>query len=485
MGLFRALNLLQAVEGQTVLGAELETILSSSLPQKAEFGAMLSTRHMSRRMAVNSITMTAINASSNAIQIVFEQTTELNAEPIKEIAKSLAAMTIASTTLASINAITGNAAGFKYFKESAHYETNILNTLATLIGHDPANYASLSVFILDPTPFGLIVINTKAMNALVASPSAMAIVTANSAPMQDIATDTNAMTITANSDISMHLIAQSPTALAEVTNDARIIVVSIPSALIILGSYHSAWQGILDSSTILDDNIYYLLINLNGLSSSNFADVDAIFADNAASSIVAQSHPSIQAIVAEANKTKYPGTTGAMDKLISSANLATILGSASAVEHIAEDEAIMTLLIQNSSAFSILLTSSAAKSAIFASTSLMSIMLASGSDSLTAVSALAVSKVVANDTVIGTFQSLGVSGKMILLTGVLGSIVATATNCSFDGDNEPVFTIGLTGTSLSSGPKAINKPYTNALWDIAAIAATAAATITFTYVDFN
>jgi hypothetical protein len=483
MGALSSLNALQAVEADN--GTDLQAWLSASASNRADFGALVNLRHIARRMAVNSITMTAINASSNAIQIVFEQTTELNAEPIKEIAKSLSAMTIASTTLASINAITGNAAGFKHFKESAHYEANILNTLATLIGHDPANYASLSAFILDPTPFGLIVINTKAMNALVASPSAMAIVTANSAPMQDIATDNSAMTITANSDMSMHLIAQSPTALAEVTNDARIIVVSIPSALIILGSYHDAWQGILDSSTILDDNIYYLLINLNGLSSSNFGDVDAIFADNAASSIVAQSHPSIQAIVAEANKTKYPGTTGAMDKLISSGNLATVLGSASAVEHIAEDEAIMTLLIQNSSAFSILLTSSAAKSAIFASTSLMSIMLAPGSDSLAAVSALAVSKTVSNDTVIGTYQSLGVPEKVIILTGVLGSIVATETNCSFGGDNEPVFTIGLTGTSLSSGPKAINKPYTNAVLDVNAIAATAAAALTFTFVDFT
>jgi hypothetical protein len=485
MGLFGAINLLQSIEAGTTDGAALQIILAGSASKRADIAALVNTRHVARRVSANPITIAAFGASPLALQILFEQTTPRNYSPIEAIAKVDSAMLLTSMSLGSLNAITANATAFKYFSESQYYETYILNTLATLVGFDPSNYASLAVFLLDPTPFGQVVLSTKGMTALVASASAMTVVTSNSVPMQDIATDTNAMTITANSDTSMHLIAQSPTALAEVTPAARAIVVSIPSALIILSSYHDAWQTVLDGSTTLDDNIYPLLLNLNGLASSDFANVDAIFANAAASATIANSHPSIQAIVAEANKTKYPGTDGVMDKIIGSANLGTLLGSAEAVAHIALDEPIMTTLIGNVAAFPILLESSDAKSAIFSNSTLVGIMLTAGSTSLATVQGLAVSKTVANDTIIGTFQSLGVPEKVIILTGVLGSIVATPTNCSFDGDNEPVFTIGLTGTSLSSGPKDINKPYTNAVLDVNAIAATAAAALTFTFVDFT
>jgi hypothetical protein len=483
MSIFKAINLLQSVEADN--GTDLQSVLASSASKRGEFSALLNTRHVARRIAANPITMTAINASPLALQIVFEQTMPLNYSPVEEVSKVDSAMLITSTSLASLNAITGNVTSFKYFSESDYYETYILNTLATLIGHDPASYASLSVFILDPTPFGLIVLSTKAMTALVASTSAMAIVTANQAPMQDIATDTNAMTTTANSDMSMHLISQSAVALAEVTDDARAIVVSIPSALIILSSYHTAWQNILDGSTTLNINIYPLLLNLNGLASSDFADVDAIFADATASVTVANSHPSIQAIVAEANKTKYPGNTGAMDKIIASDNLGTFLGSASAVSHIALDETIMNTLIGNESAFPILLGSSAAKSAIFSNETLVANMLTAGSTSLAAVSSLAVSKTMQNEVIIGSYVSMGIPGNIIILTGVLGSIVATATTGTIKGDAGIVDTFSFTGTSATSGAIPVNKAYTNAQWDLNAIAATAAAALTITYVDFN
>jgi hypothetical protein len=485
MGAFRSLNLLQGVEGQSVLGIDLESILSASPAQEAEFGALLRLRHIARRMAGNQITMAAINSSQKAIKIVFENTTELNAEPIKEIAKSLSAMTISSTTLESLNAITGNAVGFKHYSESEHYETVVLNTLATLIGDDPSNYASLSVFILNPTPFGLIVQSTKAMTALVSSPSAMAIVTANSAPMQDVASNIPAMTIMTNSEISMHLISQSQTALDEVTDAARTVVVSNPIALGIISSYNSAWTFILSSSVTLDDNIYPLLINLNGLDPSIYPDVETIFSDNSASEIVALNKPSMMAIISESNKTKYPGTDGAFDKIIESDNLETILNSSIAISEITSNESIMNILISNTTSFPILLTSSSAKATIFSSTTLMATMMTTGSDSLAVVQGLSQSATVVNDASIGTFKTVGVSGNIIILTGVMGSIVATTLANTFQGDTQSAAIFNIPGTSLSSGPIDINLPFTNAVWDINSIAATAAGNVTITYADFN
>jgi hypothetical protein len=487
MGLFRALNLLQGVEAQTTLGPALEAILSASTAQESEFGALLSTRHMARRMAGNPVTMSAINASDTAIELVFTNTSLYNSEPVKEVAKNSAAMANTSITLASLNAVTANDTAFGYFSVSEFYEDNILNILSTLIGDPVGTHASLAAMVANTTAMNAITLNTGAVKALAASTLAMTQVVLVGPAVADLAGNTAAITIIANSAIAVAIVGASTLAIDNLTSEARTIVTSVPSALAILGANHTGWQYILDTSTILDDNIYGLMIAFGGLNPATFADSASIFADATATAAVAGSHPATMAIITEEVDVNgdYVGVTSALELIIASDNLDTFLQSSVAMEHITPSVSIMTTLIGNAVAFPILLTSTAAKAAIFASTTLSTAMLTTGSDSLATVQGLAVSATVANDTVIGTFQTLGISGNIIILTGVLGSIVATETNCSFDGDNEPVFTIGLTGTSLSSGPKDINKPYTNAIWDIAAIAATAAATITFTYADFN
>ena len=476
MGLFRGLNLLQAVEAQTTLGSELESILVASPAQEAEFGALLSTRHTARRMAGNAITMAAITSSDSAIRVVFENTSEYNFRPIEEIAKNAAAMLSTSSIEASLNAVVDNAVAWRYFSTSSYYEQNIINTLATIIGDDPSVYTSLSSLILDPTAMLEISLSSRAMKALVASVPAMTIVTANSAPMANIAANENAMVIVANSDTSMHLIAMSPTALAEVTDDARTIVVSIPSAVKILGSHEAAWATILATSTTLASNIYNLLVVFGELDTTTFETVSDIFADTTASFAIANSKPAMMAVLLE------PTTLNIM---IASDNLGTVLGSLVAITEIASSEATMNTLIADSVGFPILLTSSDAKAAIFASPTLVSTMMTSGSSSLATVQGLAQSATVTNDALIGTFKPVGVAGNIIILTGVMGSIVATTLNNTFKGDTQAPFTIGLPGTSLSSGPLDINLPFTNAVWDIASIAATAAGNVTITYVDFN
>jgi hypothetical protein len=485
MGLFRALNLLQAVEGQYTLGAELETILSSSLGREAEFGAMLGIRHMARRMAGNTVTMAAITSSDTAIKVVFEQTTQYNYRPIQEVSLDQAAMISTSTILNSLIAVVDNDVAWGYFSVSPYYEQNIVNILTTLIGLDPANYANITSLILDPSAMLDITLSNRAMKALVASSPAMAVVTQNSAAMANIAASNDAVLITANSDASMHLVAQSAIALAEVTPTARGLVLTVASAVIILGSYESAWDSIMSSSNQLSANIYGLLIVFGALDSTIFANVADIFSDTAASFAVANSKPAMMSILYEAEDATTAGITSVLDVMIASDNLGTVLGSLVAITEIASDVPTMNALIANATAFPILLTSSDAKAAIFASPTLIATMMTSGSDSLAAVQGLAASATVVNDAAIGTFKTVGVAGNIIILTGVMGSIVATTLNNTFRGDTQSDFTIGLPGTSLSSGPVDINLPFTNAVWDIASIAATAAGNVTITYVDFN
>jgi hypothetical protein len=325
MGLFRGLNLLQGVENQTTLAPALESVLSGSPGQSAEFAAMLSTRHMARRMAGNSITMTAINASEKAIEIVFENTTELNAEPIKEIAKNSIAMLNTSQVLSSLNKVLDNDVAFSHYSASSFYEGNIVNTLATLIGRTPADYANISALILDSAAMGEISTSTRAMKAVVKSSPAMTVITTNSLPMIDIAANSAAMSIVANSSLSMHLIAQSQTALDEVTEAARALVAAVPSAILILGSYDDAWDYIMHTSTTLATNIYGLLIIFSEVDYTLHTSVTQIFNSSVASLKIANSRPAMVAVMHE------PTTLATM---IVSPNLEAIFTSSVAIKEI-------------------------------------------------------------------------------------------------------------------------------------------------------
>jgi hypothetical protein len=476
MGLFRALNLLQAIENQGVLGAALETALNNSVGQEAEFGAMLSTRHMSRRMAGNPITMAAINSSNAAINLVFTNTSEYNFRPIEEIAKNQAAIEATALILLSIQAAVNNATAWSYFRASSYYEDNAINIVSTLIARDPADFTTKLELVEDSPAMSAISVDTGAMRALVASPDLMTLVAQNRPAIVDIMSNAGATTIVANDDASVHLFAQSTIAIDELTDQARAIVLSIPSALFIVGSYPVSWQTILDTSTTLATNIHSLLIAFGGLDSEVFQTVADIFADNAASTTIANSRPAMMAVIAEPT---------AFSTLVASNNLGAVLGSSVAMAEITGNTAAMNTLIGNSDAFPTLLASSAAKAAIFSTPALFTTMMTPASTSLATVQGSALSATVVNNASIGTFKSVGVAGNIIILTGVMGSIVATTLENKFRGTGQAEFAIGLPGTSLSSGPKDINLPFTDAEWDITSIAATAAGNVTITYVDFN
>jgi hypothetical protein len=344
MSTFGALNTLQAVEANN--GTDLQVVLAGSASKAAEFAALLNTRHMARRMAVNNITMTAINASEKAIEIVFEQTTELNAEPIKEIAKSSSAMLNTSQVLTSLTKVIDNDFAFGYYSASAFYETNILNTLTTIIGRDPANYANISELILDAAAMGEISTNIRAMKAVVMSSPAMTVVTSNSLPMIDLASNTNAMTIVANSDLSMRLIGQSQTALDEITDEARALVVGVPSAVIILGSYDDAWDFIMHTSTTLSTNIYALLIIFTEVDPVAHTSVTQIFNSSVASLKIANSRPAMTAAIHE------PTTLGIM---VNSPNLEIIFAATLAVNEISLHTESLAAISANEDAWNLFL----------------------------------------------------------------------------------------------------------------------------------
>jgi hypothetical protein len=479
MGVMRALNLLQGLEGQSVSSAELESKLTTGdgfLALSAEFGAMLRTRHMSRRVAGNTITMAAITGSLEAIKIVYENTSVYNYRPIEQIVKDQSAVSTTSVVLGALNAISDNSIAWSYFSNSAYYEQNIINVLTTLTGRNPASYATLSALILDSAAMYDISISARAMRALVASVPAMTIVTANTGPMVDIMANDAAALIVANSDSSMRLVAGSQTALDEVTDNARVIITGVPSALTILANNEDAWDHLMSTSTSLPSNIYTLLINFGNLDVDTFATVQDIFTDTVASLAIANSKPAMMSILYEPI---------ALGKMIASDNIESFIGSLVAITEIATSESTMTTLINNITTFPMLLSSATAKAAIIASTNLFDTMMTTGSDSLATVEDLAVSVTVTNNASIGTFKSVGVTGDIIVLTGVMGGAATTTLENTFKGTTQAEVEFNLTGTSASTGPTDIMLPFTNAKWDVNSVAVTPAANVILSYVDFN
>jgi hypothetical protein len=494
MGLFRGLNLLQSVEAGTTLGTgtgSLQEILENSAAQTAEFGALLSTRHMARRMAGNAITMTAITSSIDAINVVFQQTTVYNFRPVQEIASNQTAMGLVANNKEAMGAVVDNAVAWNYFISSDYYEDNLVAAISSLLDLTSSDYANVTELVSDGSAMFAIKSSIQGMKALVASTPAMAIVVNLQPTMEAIAGNSDAMTIVASNDAAMKLIANSTVALGEITDLARQIVIGIPSAVIILGNHNDtggAWDHILGTSTTLHLTIYPLLLLFGGIDGDAIGSVDAIFADVGASLAIANSKPAMMAIIYEAeNKDGAFSGDSAFSKILTSANLGTVLGSVVAIEELVQSTVAMGLLMQDNTAFPILLTSAAAKAAIFASTDLKAAMMAEGSNSLATILGLGATYVgPTNNKVYGTYQTYGLAGNWIILTGRLGSIVATLTNVKIsNGDGSDEVIHGVPGVALTSVYPTINGAFTDPQISVNAISALAAGTFTSTVVDFN
>jgi hypothetical protein len=88
--------------------------------------------------------------------------------------------------------------------------------------------------------------------------------------------------------------------------------------------------------------------------------------------------------------------------------------------------------------------------------------------------------------VYANFQTLNLPGNWVILTGRLGSIVATFTNVGLrNGDGTGTVVHGVPGVALTSVYPAINAAFTDAEVTVNAISALAAGTFTSTVVDFN
>jgi DNA-binding sugar fermentation-stimulating protein len=476
MAQLRGVRLINAVANGTVLGAELETYLQDE-GRLAEFTEILSQRGQAQRIANGQTTMDAIVLSLAAKNAIFIQATASNSTAVEAVVKSSIAMGAVAASISALENVSDNPTSWGFFILSAYYEVNILNIVANFAGVNPATHNNISELILDSTSIADVAVDSRAMRAVVASLSTVDIMAGNSVAMTNVADDTAAITVVAETTSIMPTIASHVEAMNEIVSRAiPMNRMSINAGAIrAIAANATAWTNF-KSSAFFTADLKEIVANLAGLTPSDYADIDAIFADATASLAVANSATAMSAVLADSTATT---------SMIGSPHLATILGASAAMTEITSSESTMNTLITDTTAFPILLTSAAAKAAIFASSTLLNTML-TDAGSLATVQGLAQTKVGPTpDTVVGAFQSLGLSGNVILLTGVMGSIVGTLLTNYFKGDTGATDTFACPGVQAIVPPTSINKGYTNVVWDVNSIAATAAAKITVTYVDFN
>jgi hypothetical protein len=475
MPILKAIRTLNAIENGTLDSVSLETRLSN-IGLLAEFTNLLSKKGQAMRMASNELTMRTMTSSDLARKAIFETESRYNTISAQSVSSSILAMKVVSESIVTLNLIYDNPRSWNIFKVSQHYENNILSIVSLFAGVNASDYDDMEDLISTSAAANVIA-STRALSAAVESQATMEIIIDSPSAMNDIAASEEATRILGNSTLSVNLIAQNQNALAAATESARQILVGIPSALKIFVSYPSAWDFILSTSTVLTETIYPVIIALTGIDPTIYEDVESIFNNSVEIDKVARNAGVMAAIMYETNT---------LDLLIASPHLDVVLANDVSMGIFAADEIVMSALIGNSVAFPILLTNPLAKSTIFTSSNLVSVMLESGSDSLSFLDSIKQTKVGPTpDTKIGPTQSLGVPGNIILLTAKIGSITAATIDNTFVGDTQPAAIFPCPGTHAGSVYPIINLPFTNIQWDINSIAATAAAQVTITYVDFN
>jgi hypothetical protein len=476
MPTLRALRTLNEIEAGTLSGTNFETRLGSP-GHLAEFSSLLTTRSQTRRMASNNASMAAISVSIRAHIAIFKSAIDTNTSLVEALVNNPNAMELIAGEIRCLNAITDNATSFRIFRTSPHFEANILGIVSLLAGININDHSDMTSLLNSSTATAKVAASDRAMKAIVESPSTMAIAVNISTAVSDMTGDASAFKIMARSDSTMNLIAQSSVAMSLVSTANRATVVSIPSALKIFASYDDVWANLMETSATIDNTIYRVVTTLADIDRTLFDTMTSIFKNATETEKVASSTASLIAILND------PTT---LDLLINSPNLLGVYDNPNALEIFSTYKTTLVDLIGNETAFSVMLKSVSAKGKIFNSPSLLSTMLTEGSSSQATVLSAAVNATgPIPDAKIGAYQSLGIPGNIIILTAKIGSITAAQVDNTFIGDTQPAATFPCPGTSATSVYPVINLPFTNVIWDINSIAATAAAKITITYVDFN
>ena len=482
MSTLRSLRLLGAVEAGTVTGTQLQTYLADA-GRNAEFSVLLSNRGQSRRMASNTLTMTAITTSQNALNTVFQAATALTNAACTAVVSSSVAMTTVAGSTASLNVVAANPVAWGLFNTSAYYETNVRTVLANYAGVNPVSYATVTALVADPASMAAIVAAPYAMGALLASPASTTLVAASSVAMALVAANSVAINIVAAQTTIMSIIANSTAAMTEINSRsaAALAMASQPGAIKVISTVSSAWTSY-QAGPFFAANLPTILANLIGVAPASYPTLDSIIADATALALVAKSTAAVQAL---------SSNSAAMTTLANSANIGIILGSSIAMSVIGPKTSAMNSFLGASGAWPGLFSSSIAKGYIVISTALVDSI--AGNAAL--ITYLKTTAVTVTETALpdGSPTSLQAflpapPAKILMLGAKETGIAATFSNYNFGGTSmagtAAGTTLALTGT-IGAAPTPHVAGYVGLTWNFQGIGVTAATVPVITFFDMS
>tara|TARA_R110000782_G_scaffold77033_3_gene153023 strand:+ start:1462 stop:2742 length:1281 start_codon:yes stop_codon:yes gene_type:complete len=426
-------------------------------------------------MAGNPITMTAINLSEAAIRVVFQNTSTYNFRPVEEVAKNSGAMLSTATVLDSLTTVADNTVAWSHYSTSAFYEQNVWDVVVTLVGLTKADNATISAMMINVSDVADITSNARGIAAVVASPDTFEHSQSSSAATElyaDSAVAMNAVvagsaaiqTILAASVELMGDIASRPTAFGIVAN-------SIPSVQAIAANA-TGWTSFFGSASF-PTYLKEIISAIAGLDGSH-ASVNAIIADASALALVAASAEASQAMSA---------SSAAVTSAASSPNLGVLLGSTTAMAYFGT-EANVLAFISVSSAVPTVFASSIAKGVIVGSTTLIDHLATNEQAYLESI--MSGATIPSNLNVVGATNDWGgLPSKIISVKMRANNIGAIAGTYTFTGDVVAGSAVGATIALKGTVTETSIMGYTNAKWKVSGIAATAAASPEWKYIDMT
>ena len=478
MSELRPLRLLNAIENGTVLGAELNTFLTDA-GRLAEFTVLFSQRGQAKRIANGQTTMSAITSSIIATNAAFVQATSTNYTIVEAVVQSALAMSTVSNSSSVLEKVSDNPTSWTYFSSSIYYESHIKKIIAHLSGVNPSLYSTTSLLILDPVSMGDISVSERGMRALVNSLPSVIVMAGDSVAMSLVASDTTAISLVAKNTLIMPTIANSSQAMDQIVSRsiATGLMATNAGAIQAIANNPTSWANYL-SSAFFGSNLKNIIANIVGLNPDNYLDVNSIVSDSSALTLVASNAQASQALASNADAVIF---------LASSANLGIILGSSTAMQYFGTESNIQSFL-NVPSATATVFGSSLAKGVIVNHTSLVD-YIGSNSSILAYLGGL---KVINTPATLRSSTSSaddpfdGIPYKVLVLGMRANNIGAIAATYSFNGSvvsgtNPGTSNIGLKGTVV----EAVCTAYTNPTWTVAGIAATAAVSPEWHWVDMT
>lgn len=478
MSTLRSLRLLGAVESGSVTGAQLETYLAD-VGRRSELSVLLSNRGQSRRMAGSPLTMSAITASPQAINVVFQAATKETSAACTAVVKSSMAMSSVSNSADALNVVSANSVAWNLFSTSEYYETNIRTTIANLAGLNPATYATVASLISTPISMADIASTPNAMSAVVASAPTTTLMAANSSGMALVANDTAAITIVAKQTSIMGIIANSPTAMTEIVSRAGAtgIMANNAGAIIAISNSASGWAAY-SLSPHFANNLPAIITNLVGLSPASYPTLSSIIADPTALTKVAANKSAVIALASN---------SAAMSTLATSPNIGIVLSSSVAMGVIGPNNSAMGSFLNSSGAWAGLFASSVAKGYIVTSTALVD-SIAGNSALLTYLGTISATATASGipDGVVGAYQPFtGIPAKVLTLSAKEVGIAATFSPYKFGGSVIAGANAGVLIQLTAASNTAHVAGYTGMTWDLQGIGVTAATLPIIKFVDMS